>query len=57
MEFLEQGETSGKIICPNEKCKAKVGNYDWAGVSCSCGEWVTPVSSFYIARSISDRRY
>ncbi|CAG8663934.1 9042_t:CDS:2 [Acaulospora colombiana] len=31
MQFLEQGETSGKIICPNEKCKAKVGNYDWAG--------------------------
>ncbi|PVF94819.1 hypothetical protein CPB86DRAFT_776477 [Serendipita vermifera] len=52
MKFLEQGGTSGKIICPNERCKAKVGNYDWAGVSCSCGEWVTP--GFCIHRSKVD---
>lgn len=35
---------AGKILCPNEKCKAKIGNYDWAGVQCGCKEWVVPVS-------------
>ena len=42
--ILEQGQMSGKIICPNKKCGAKLGNYDWAGVCCSCKEWVVPVS-------------
>jgi len=36
---------AGKILCPNEKCKAKIGNYDWAGVQCGCKDWVVPVSS------------
>lgn len=35
---------AGKILCPNKKCGAKLGNYDWAGVQCSCKEWVVPVS-------------
>jgi hypothetical protein len=42
--FLEQGQLSGKILCPNKKCGVKLGNYDWAGVCCGCKEWVTPVS-------------
>ena len=41
--FLEQGHMAGKIMCPNKKCGAKLGNYDWAGVCCSCKEWVVPV--------------
>ena len=41
--FLEQGHMAGKILCPNKKCNAKLGNYDWAGVCCSCKEWVVPV--------------
>jgi hypothetical protein len=41
--FLEDGQLSGKIICPNKKCAAKLGNYDWAGVCCGCKQWVTPV--------------
>jgi len=40
--FLEKGELAGKIICPNARCGVKLGNYDWAGVRCSCKEWVTP---------------
>lgn len=42
--FLENGNMAGKILCPNEKCKAKIGNYDWAGVQCGCKDWVVPVS-------------
>lgn len=44
---LSSGAVSGKILCPNEKCSAKLGNFDWAGVLCSCREWVTPVSSSF----------
>ncbi|KAJ1310975.1 hypothetical protein OPQ81_009484 [Rhizoctonia solani] len=50
--FLDKGQLAGKIICPNPKCGAKLGNYDWAGVSCSCKEWVTP--GFCIHRSKVD---
>lgn len=42
--ILQEGNMAGKIFCPNDKCKAKLGNYDWAGVACGCREWVTPVS-------------
>ena len=41
--FLSEGQLVGKIVCPNKKCSAKLGNYDWAGVCCGCNEWVTPV--------------
>ncbi|KAH7926164.1 hypothetical protein BV22DRAFT_1033180 [Leucogyrophana mollusca] len=49
---LESGQLAGKILCPNKKCNAKLGNYDWAGVCCSCKEWVTP--GFCIHRSKVD---
>jgi hypothetical protein len=44
MDFLQSGHLAGKILCPNAKCKAKLGNYYWAGAKCRCWEWVTPVS-------------
>lgn len=50
--FLEDGQLAGKIVCPNKKCGAKLGNYDWAGVCCSCKEWVTPVR-FCLSSSLS----
>ncbi|KAI0676571.1 hypothetical protein C8Q78DRAFT_962476 [Trametes maxima] len=50
--ILEQGHMAGKIMCPNKKCNAKLGNYDWAGVCCSCKEWVVP--GFCIHRSKVD---
>jgi dual specificity phosphatase 12 len=42
---LEGGALAGKIVCPNKRCGAKLGNFDWAGVCCSCKEWVVPVSN------------
>lgn len=39
---LAYGQIEGRILCPNSKCSAKLGNYAWAGVRCSCGDWVTP---------------
>ncbi|BGP24976.1 tyrosine protein phosphatase yvh1 [Rhodotorula toruloides] len=29
--ILETGVLAGKISCPNKKCGAKLGNFDWAG--------------------------
>ncbi|KAF0531895.1 dual specificity protein phosphatase 12 [Gigaspora margarita] len=49
----EESELDGKIKCP--KCKAKLGNYNWAGMQCSCGTWVTP--SFAIHREKVDEVY
>ncbi|KDQ08484.1 hypothetical protein BOTBODRAFT_191750 [Botryobasidium botryosum FD-172 SS1] len=39
---IENGQSSGKIMCPNRKCSVKLGNFDWAGVRCGCEERVTP---------------
>lgn len=39
-----------KLACP--KCGAKLGTSDWAGLRCSCGEWVVP--GFGVARSRVD---
>nr|XP_031864201.1 uncharacterized protein CI109_000113 [Kwoniella shandongensis]KAA5531273.1 hypothetical protein CI109_000113 [Kwoniella shandongensis] len=39
---LKSGQIAGKLVCPNEKCGVKIGNFDWAGVQCGCKEWVTP---------------
>lgn len=50
--FLQEGQLAGKIVCPNKKCGAKLGNYDWAGVCCGCREWVIP--GFCINRSKVD---
>ncbi|KNZ78667.1 Dual specificity protein phosphatase 12 [Termitomyces sp. J132] len=50
--FLSAGELAGKIVCPNSKCSAKLGNYDWAGVCCGCKAWVIP--GFCINRSKVD---
>ncbi|KAL1412864.1 tyrosine protein phosphatase yvh1 [Vanrija albida] len=49
---LNKGEVSGKLVCPNDKCGAKIGTFDWAGMQCGCREWVTP--GFCIHRSKVD---
>lgn len=33
---LETGVLAGKIVCPNAKCGAKLGSFDWAGSRASC---------------------
>lgn len=42
----------GKLQCPNVKCPAKLGQWSWNGVSCSCGEWISP--AFALSRSKID---
>ena len=45
-------ESEGKILCLNEKCRAKLGSWSWSGFSCSCGAWVAP--SFQFSRGKVD---
>ncbi len=53
--MLAAGELQGKIICPNDKCGAKIGSYDWAGVQCGCKEWVVPVSLLRPLKRVPNR--
>ena len=47
---LEQGLLSGRLECPNSKCKAQLGRYAWQGMKCSCGIWVCPAFSLQKGR-------
>ncbi|PWN24259.1 hypothetical protein BCV69DRAFT_280149 [Microstroma glucosiphilum] len=50
---LSSGHLSGKLLCPNApRCGAKLGNWDWAGMQCGCGAWITP--AFAVARGRID---
>ncbi|KAL3924698.1 MAG: hypothetical protein SGILL_000885 [Bacillariaceae sp.] len=35
-------ETEGRLQCPNTRCRAKLGHWNWSGAQCSCGTWVVP---------------
>ncbi|XP_029212077.2 dual specificity protein phosphatase 12-like isoform X4 [Acropora millepora] len=37
---LLEGTVDGKLLCP--KCNGRLGSFNWAGMQCSCGKWVTP---------------
>lgn len=47
MTALSSGEVTGRLNCPAEKCRAKLGSWDWAGMQCGCGAWVTPAFSLH----------
>jgi len=47
---LEQGLLTGRLECPNSKCRAKLGQYAWQGMRCSCGVWVCPSVSLQKGR-------
>ncbi|SCV71802.1 BQ2448_4496 [Microbotryum intermedium] len=47
---LESGALGGKIVCPNAKCGAKLGSFDWAGAQCSCGAWICPGFALNVSR-------
>ncbi|KAL1847534.1 hypothetical protein VTK73DRAFT_10329 [Phialemonium thermophilum] len=47
---LEEGALEGRLVCPNERCRASVGRYAWQGFQCSCGEWVCPAFSLQRGR-------
>lgn len=41
---------SGRLSCPNPSCGVNLGKFAWAGIPCSCGEWVVPAIALARAR-------
>ncbi|KAL3519968.1 hypothetical protein ACH5RR_018117 [Cinchona calisaya] len=40
MESLQDGGVEDKIFCMG--CKTRLGSFNWAGMQCNCGKWITP---------------
>jgi hypothetical protein len=38
------------LLCPNPRCKAKLGSKQWQGTQCSCGAWVTPAFKVLVSK-------
>lgn len=53
---LAKAELNGRLSCPNPRCGAGVGRYDWKGFKCSCGAWVTPAFSLQRAKVDEERQ-
>lgn len=50
-EWMDQsvlGTNQGKLNCP--KCHGRLGSFNWSGMQCSCGQWVTPSFQIHKAR-------
>lgn len=40
MATVEEGGVEGKLLCVH--CEARLGYFNWSGIQCSCGSWITP---------------
>ncbi|KAL9691444.1 hypothetical protein QQ045_011868 [Rhodiola kirilowii] len=40
MTAVEDGALDGKLSCAH--CDARLGHFNWSGIQCSCGSWITP---------------
>ncbi|KAH1069708.1 hypothetical protein GYH30_007053 [Glycine max] len=40
MKAVEEGAMEGKLSCAH--CDARLGYFNWSGIQCSCGSWITP---------------
>ncbi|KAJ0080885.1 hypothetical protein Patl1_10525 [Pistacia atlantica] len=48
MQSLQEGSVEDKLQCMG--CKARLGSFNWAGMQCSCGAWVTPAFQLHKSR-------
>jgi len=48
LNAVEEGVVEGKLQCV--KCEARLGNFNWSGMQCSCGAWVTPAFQLHKSR-------
>ncbi|KAL3682065.1 hypothetical protein R1sor_000087 [Riccia sorocarpa] len=48
MTAVVQGDVEGKLLCAT--CEARLGNFNWAGLQCSCGAWVNPAFQLHKSR-------
>lgn len=48
MTTVEEGALEGKLTCAH--CEARLGYFNWSGIRCSCGTWVTPAFQIHKSR-------
>jgi dual specificity phosphatase 12 len=54
MSALKLGEVAGRLDCPNARCGAKLGSWDWAGMQCA---WYVSISASRCRRYCSHRKF
>lgn len=48
MKTVEEGGLEGKLSCVH--CEARLGYFNWSGIQCNCGSWVTPAFQLHKSR-------
>lgn len=48
MKTVEEGALEGKLLCAH--CEARLGYFNWSGIQCSCGSWITPAFQLHKSR-------
>ncbi|KAI3444319.1 hypothetical protein Pfo_000984 [Paulownia fortunei] len=48
MSTVEEGALEGKLLCAH--CEARLGYFNWSGIQCSCGSWITPAFQLHKSR-------
>lgn len=48
MTAVEEGALEGKLSCAH--CEARLGYFNWSGIQCSCGSWITPAFQLHKSR-------
>ncbi|KAL5154763.1 Dual specificity protein phosphatase 12 [Glycine soja] len=48
MKAVEEGAMEGKLSCAH--CDARLGYFNWSGIQCSCGSWITPAFQLHKGR-------
>ncbi|KAL5811992.1 hypothetical protein ACOSQ3_026942 [Xanthoceras sorbifolium] len=48
MTAVEEGALEGKLLCA--QCEARLGYFNWSGIQCSCGSWITPAFQLHKSR-------
>ncbi|KAL0339777.1 UNVERIFIED_CONTAM: Dual specificity protein phosphatase 12 [Sesamum radiatum] len=48
MTTVEEGALEGKLSCAH--CEARLGYFNWSGIQCSCGSWITPAFQLHKSR-------
>ncbi|KAF6175285.1 hypothetical protein GIB67_000606 [Kingdonia uniflora] len=48
MTTVEEGGVEGKLSCAH--CDARLGHFNWSGIQCSCGSWITPAFQLHKSR-------
>lgn len=48
MTAVEEGGLEGKLCCAH--CEARLGYFNWSGIQCSCGSWITPAFQLHKSR-------